>query len=310
MSALSGVLPVLPTVFTDAGAIDEAGTRRVLDYVVGAGARGIVYPGLASEYDMLDRDERLHMTRRIGEWLEGRIPFVVGASAADSADAVTYAAEGAKAGASAAMILTPRVFADDMEAMADFFRQAHRGSGIDIMLQNAPAPMGIGLPLERVAELARTVEGIRFVKEEAPPSGQRITRLTGLAGSSLEAVFGGAGARHVIDELARGAHGTMPACEITELHVAMIDRYASGDEAQARDLFERTLPLLNMQAVFRWRLTKAVLLRRGLIASDHVRAPGPALDRHDRAELDALLARLSDLLPLDGPVAARSGAAA
>ena len=55
-----------------------------------------------------------------------------------------------------------------------------------------------------------------------------------------------------------------------------------------------------MQAVFRWRLTKAVLLRRGLIDSDHVRAPGPALDRYDQHELDALLARIADLVPIDG----------
>ncbi len=299
MSELRGVLPILPTIFTASGAVDEAGTRRVLDYIVAAGAQGVVFPGFASEYDTLTSDERLHLTARIGEWLGGRIPFVVGASTGDTQEAIAYTEAGARAGAVAAMILTPRTFASDLGAMAGFFGAAHEGSGIAIMLQNAPAPMGIGLPLEQVAALAREVEGIRFVKEEAPPSGQRITRLTELAGDSLDAVFGGAGARHVIDELARGARGTMPASEITELHVRMLADFASGAQDSARDLFERTLPLLNMQAIFRWRLTKAVLQRRGLIESSFVRAPGPELDRYDRAELDALLARLADLLPLD-----------
>lgn len=299
MAILSGVLPILPTVFTEAGAIDEPGTRRVLEYIIASGAGGIVFPGLASEYETLSRDERLHMTRVIGEWIGGRVPFIVGASAAATDDAVAFAAAGAKVDAAAAMILTPKVFADDLAKMRDFYRAVHSGSGIDIMLQNAPAPMGIGLSLEKVAELARAVDGIRYVKEEAPPSGQRITRLSELAGDSLLAVFGGAGARYVIDELARGAKGTMPACEITELHVAMVDRFHRSDEDGARDLFERTLPLLNMQAIFRWRLTKAVLQRRGLIESTFVRAPGPELDRFDRLELDALLARLADLLPLE-----------
>jgi len=299
MAGLSGVLPILPTIFDSKGAIDEAGTHRVVDYIIAAGAKGVVFPGLASEYDTLTRDERLRMTALIGQWIGGRVPFVVGASTPSTDDAVAYAVAGAKAGAEAAMILTPKPFADDMAAMADFFRAAHAGSGIAIMLQNAPAPMGIGLPLEKVAELAGAVDGIVYVKEEAPPSGQRITRLTELAGDSLRAVFGGAGARYVIDELVRGAEGTMPACEITELHVAMLDRFHGGDETGARDLFERTLPLLNMQAVFRWRLTKKVLQKRGLIESDFVRAPGPELDRYDLSELDALLARLSDLLPLD-----------
>jgi dihydrodipicolinate synthase/N-acetylneuraminate lyase len=299
MGTLSGVLPILPTIFRPSGAIDEAGTRRVVEYIIAAGAQGIVFPGLASEYDTLTRDERLHMTRAIGDWIGKRVPFIVGASAVVTDDAIAFAAAGAQAGAMAAMILTPKVFADDPAGMRDFYRAVHRGSGIDIMLQNAPAPMGIGLPLEKVADLARAVDGIRYVKEEAPPSGQRITRLTELAGDSLLAVFGGAGARYVIDELTRGAKGTMPACEITELHVAMFDRFRRKDEQGARDLFERTLPLLNMQAIFRWRLTKAVLERRGLIDSTFVRAPGPELDRYDRIELDALLARLADLLPLE-----------
>ena len=143
------------------------------------------------------------------------------------------------------------------------------------------------------------MDGILYVKEETPPSGQRITQVTELVGPALDAVFGGAGGRYLIDELARGARGTMPACEITELHVAMIDAFTAGDERRARDLFERTLPLLNMQAIFRWRLTKEVLRRRGLIDDPYVRAPGAVLDRADRAELDALLGRLADLLPLD-----------
>ena len=299
MAILSGVLPILPTIFTASGAIDETGTRRVLEYILSAGARGIVFPGLASEYDTLSRDERCHMTQLIGQWIGGRAPFVVGASAASTDDALAFAAAGAQAGAVAAMILTPKMYADDLAGMRDFYRAVYSGAGIDIMLQNAPAPMGIGLSLDKVAELTRWVDGIRYVKEEAPPSGQRITRLTELAGDSLLAVFGGAGARYVIDELSRGAKGTMPACEITELHVAMFDRFQRGDETGARDLFERTLPLLNMQAIFRWRLTKAVLQRRGLIESTFVRAPGPELDRYDQLELDALLARLTDLLPLE-----------
>jgi 2-keto-3-deoxy-L-arabinonate dehydratase len=297
MAILSGVLPILPTIFTSSGAIDEAGTRRVVEYIIHAGAGGLVFPGLASEYDTLAQDERLHLTQLIGEWIGARVPFVVGASAASTDDAIAFAAAGAKAGAVAAMILTPKVYANDPTGMRDFYRAVHFGSGIDIMLQNAPVPMGIGLPLEKVAELAKSVDGIRYVKEEAPPSGQRITMLTELAGNSLLAVFGGAGARYVIDELLRGAKGTMPACEITELHVAMFNRFERGDCAGARDLFERTLPLLNMQAIFRWRLTKAVLQRRGLIESAFVRAPGPTFDRYDAQEFDALLTRLEDLLP-------------
>lgn len=298
MSNLGGVLPILPTIFTASGAVDKPGTRRVLEYVIASGASGVVFPGIASEYEMLTKDERLDLTQEVGQWNRQRIAFVVGASAANVDDATAYAVAGAQAGAKSAMILTPREHANDLDAMAGYFQHIHATSGLPIMLQNAPAPMGIGMALDRVANLSRKVAGIQFVKEEAPPSGQRITQLTHLAGDQLTAVFGGAGARYLIDELARGAKGTMPASEITELHVAMYKKYTEGDTEGARDLFERTLPLLSMQANFRWRLTKAVLKRRGLIEHDHTRAPGPELDPFDRLELDALLHRLRDILPL------------
>jgi 4-hydroxy-tetrahydrodipicolinate synthase len=179
--------------------------------------------------------------------------------------------------------------------MGRFFADVGRAAGVPIILQNAPSPMGIGLSIDAIAKLLEEAPAIAFVKEETPPCGQRITALLGQAGSRLRGVFGGAGGRYVIDEMNRGAAGTMPASELIEIHVAMLAAHRGGQLDRARDLFERCLPLLSMQAIFRWRLTKEVLLRRGLIESTYTRAPGPVLDTFDLKELDALLARLADL---------------
>ena len=109
---------------------------------------------------------------------------------------------------------------------------------------------------------------------------------------ALAGVFGGAGGRYITDELARGACGTMPACELTDLHVRQFAAHRAGDAAEVRRLFTRMLPLLNFQAVFRMAMTKEVLRRRGVITSTHVRAAGPTLDAGDLRELDALLDEL------------------
>jgi 4-hydroxy-tetrahydrodipicolinate synthase len=89
----------------------------------------------------------------------------------------------------------------------------------------------------------------------------------------------------------------MPACELADLHVAQFRAHRAGDHAEVRRLFERMLPLLNFQAVFRMAMTKEVLRRRGVIEATHVRAAGPALDAGDLRELDQLMAGISDLLP-------------
>jgi 4-hydroxy-tetrahydrodipicolinate synthase len=135
------------------------------------------------------------------------------------------------------------------------------------------------------------------VKEEALPSGQRISKLLAANLPQLKGVFGGAGGRYITDELARGACGTMPACELCDLHVAQFAAHRAGDAVAVRRWFNRMLPLLNFQAVFRMAMTKEVLRRRGIISATHVRAAGPSLDEGDVRELEQLLADIADLLP-------------
>jgi 4-hydroxy-tetrahydrodipicolinate synthase len=129
------------------------------------------------------------------------------------------------------------------------------------------------------------------------PCGQRITQLLELKPPQLRGVFGGAGGRYITDELARGAVGTMPAAELAELHVRQMAAHRAGDRAAVRQLFNRMLPLLNFQAVFRMAMTKEVLRRRGVISATYVRAAGPKLDAADHRELGEMLAELSDILP-------------
>jgi 4-hydroxy-tetrahydrodipicolinate synthase len=290
--SLGGVFPVLPTIFTDRGDIDADGMRAVVDYVVASGVDGLVFPGLASEYDLLSLDEREAMIGLIGEAVAGRVRFVVGASSDEVGDSARLAAAGAKAGASAAMVMTPRALGPDIDALSRFYGDLGAQAGLPIMLQNAPAPMGLGLPAEAVARIVAACDAVAWVKEENMPCGQRISVLLQSDVPHLAGVFGGAGGRYITDELVRGAVGTMPAAETPEVHVALMRAHLAGDRAEVWRLYEALLPILMIQAVFRWRLTKEVLRRRGVIASAFTRAAGPEFDAIDQRELGAILDRL------------------
>lgn len=133
------------------------------------------------------------------------------------------------------------------------------------------------------------VPNVRLVKEETLPCGQNLSRIRAACGDAINGVFGGAGGRYVIDELARGALGTMPALEFADVHVRLVGAWAAGREDEARRLFAALLPALNFQAVFRMHMTKATLARRGVPVGSHVRGAGPRMDDMDRRELSALL---------------------
>ena len=303
MPELAGVFPVLPTPFGSDGRPDEDALHRLADFALESGADGIVYPGMASEVETLTPEERAALVSILGEHLRGRLPFIVGASDPDPARAAERAREGAAHGAIAAMTMAPPRAGQDIPAQTAFFGAVAAACPIPIMLQNAPPPAGSGLPVDVVLDVVRAVPAIAYVKEEALPSGARITRLIENVPASLRGVLGGAGGRYITDELARGAIGTMPAVELAELHVALLGAHRRGDRKAVRQWFERMLPVLNLQAVFRWALTKEVLRRRGIIAHAGKRAAGPELDAGDQRELGECLDALSDVL--DPPVASR-----
>ena len=306
----SGTLPVLATPFTaDGGAVDRESLRRLVDYAVDAGADGLVYPGVASEFGQLTVAERNAALETVVDAARGRLPVIVGASAGDARAAAGHAAHGRGLGATAAMVMAPPALGSDRERLVDFFARVAADGGLPIILQNAPPPVGAGLAVSAVAAVAAAVAAIRGVKEETLPSGQRITQLLAQAPATVRSVIGGAGGRYLVDELLRGAGGTIPACELTEVHAAMVAAHRRGDEPLLRTLFERVLPLLNVQAVFRMSMTKATLRRRGLIRWEFVRAPVPALDARDRAELTVLLDAVRDLLIEPLPVAVPETAA-
>lgn len=303
-ATLAGVFPVLPTPFDPSGEPDPAGLRRLVRYLLACGVDGITYPGVASEVAQLEPEERRSLTACVLGEVAGRVPVIAGASSSSSEATIAHAAHAQSLGARAVMVAAPA----DRPAVADqvaFFRELVQASpGLDIMLQNVPPPAGAGLEADAVLELVRALPSIRYVKEETLPSGQRLSRVRARAPASLAGVFGGAGGRYITDELRRGASGTMPAIELAEVHVALMRAHRQGDAARVRLLFTRMLPVLNIQAVFRWSLTKYVLQRRGLIACDRQRAAGPRLDADDRADVDAFIGDLADLLIPDAALPA------
>lgn len=299
---LAGVFPVIPTPFDTEGRPDEASLRRLVDYLVRCGVDGVTFPGVASEVGSLSVAERHGLTDLVLAAVAGRVPVIVGASSGQAATTIDLARRAMARGASALMIAVPPDRPSAAAQIAYFSEVSGAVPGAPIMLQNVPLPVGAGLDPAAVVEVLRAVPDIRYVKEEALPSGQRLTVLRETGPASLLGVFGGAGGRYITDELRRGAAGTMPAIELAEVHVALFAAHRAGDADRVRQLFTRMLPILNVQAVFRWSLTKHVLRRRGLVACDHQRAAGPRLDALDKADVDAFLADIADLLLPDYPV--------
>jgi 2-keto-3-deoxy-L-arabinonate dehydratase len=72
-AALTGVVPVVPTIFHDDESVDLGGTARVVDYLMDAGADGLCLLANYSEQFSLTDAERDAIARMLLEHVAGRV---------------------------------------------------------------------------------------------------------------------------------------------------------------------------------------------------------------------------------------------
>lgn len=282
MKLLSGVLPVVPTPFSEDGSVDEASLKNIVTYAIDCGAKVLVYPGMASEDIHLSEEERSRCIEVVSEAAAGRVPVIAGVNSPDAEVMVKMAQIMCDKGADGIMAMAVPSMAE--KGFKYWFEAiANATGGQPIILQNLFAPRGANLSAEKMLGLAKDVDAIRYVKEEAIPSGPKVSAMVAGAGEVLDGVIGGGGARYVLEELDRGAIATMPAIELLELHVAMLEAYSAGKRDTAYAMYEQSLPILLMQAPYRMRLTKLILKHRGIIKTDIVRESLPEMDNVSKA---------------------------
>lgn len=299
-TVLSGIFPVLPTPFRNSGEVDGISLARLVDFAVESGVAGVVFPGFASEVETLTEEERADLLGIVAKRAEGKLTVIAGASSASVVESVAHGKRAAALGINMLMIQPPKSLGDDAKAVVDFL------SGIvaelpdaEIILQNAPAPRGSDLSPNAIVEIVKAVPQVVYVKEETLPAGPAISHILAHRPNNLAGVIGGGGARYILDEYTRGACAAMPALELAPEHVALDSAWRMGDRKKARHIYVETLPLLVLQAVYRMRLTKHILMRRGLLDNIIVRAPTPDLDPLAAADIDDNLAllKIAKILP-------------
>ena len=295
---IKGILPVIPTLFTDDDTVDPGALRSVVRFALDAGAHGVVFPGVASEYNFLSDEERGGLMSVVFDEVGGRGPIIGGASASTSEEAIVAGQHAKDHGINHLMIMAPSELGQDVDAHREFFaRITAELTDVEVILQNAPSPIGAGLNADAIASLVEANPAITYTKEETLPSGPVITALLAQEIPQLKGVLGGGGARYIIDELNRGALGALPAVELTDLHVAIYEAHTAGDFERARELYRYSLPLLGCQMIYRMRMTKYVLKQRGITDRLRVRASLPELDKFTRQDIDTMVEDLKALFP-------------
>ena len=288
---LTGVVPILITPFDEEGRIDEASLRRLVEFNIAGGVHGL---GVANGSEMfkLSEAERAQVVRCVVGAVRGRVPVVISTGAPGTDVTIAFSRAAEAAGADMVMITPPSFMPVAADGVVEHFRRVSQSIGIPICLQDVPAgPVPPGLALR----IARECEKVTTIKVETFPVTVKVADMVAAASKALT-ILGGANGTYFIEEMRRGAQGTMPYCSQPAVFVDVWNRFRAGDEPGARALFDARIMAVNRLVGqgndTQHHLHKQFLVRQGIIRTAKVRGPTVPPDPVTQGEIDRLLAAL------------------
>ena len=263
---IEGVVPILLAPFFEDGRLDVESMERQVEFNLAAGVHGL---GLAigSEMFKFNEAERAQL-------------IAMTAAAVKLAESL---------GADVLMVYPPTFLPASVEEVVDYYRRIAGAVDIPIVLQDVvQAPISAAVALR----IADACENVKYIKVESNPVTAKVAAMTAAAGDRLT-VFGGAGGGYFIEEMRRGARGTMPFSTQPAEFLEVWNLFQSGDHARARQVFDSRIMAVNRLAlqeadVF-YHLHKRLFVRMGIFTTAYVRSPTMLLDKATRWEIEEII---------------------
>jgi dihydrodipicolinate synthase/N-acetylneuraminate lyase len=291
-----GIFVILQTPFTLHDQLEEEDLEREVKFCLRAGAQGLVWPQLAGEFYVLSEAERRRGAEIVLRSAGGSCPVVIGVQATSKEIAIQFARHAESKGADAVISLPPYRGSVTLETVADYYRAIAAAVRLPVFIQNSGGEWGPALPTSFVIQLARENPQLAYIKEEIAPVPHRLGEYK--SSGVMKGIFSGNAGRNLLNELARGASGTMPACEFADVDAQIYTLAAAGKWVEARALAQKLLPMIILEETYGVAFAKAVLVRRGIFKTAKRRgvASLKVLDLVDEQELDAWWDQLAPYL--------------
>ena len=276
--SMNGIYPILSMPFDEDDRIDEEDLKRETQFAIDSGVHGVGI-AMASEVYKLSEAERDLATTTVVEQAHGQVKVVVNTGSQGTSLALQYSHRAEELGADAVMVAPPNIIAPSADELVEYFGRIARAITIPIFMQDfATAP----IPPTVAGHISKKFENACYAKVEAPPTPPRVAA-TVREGDGNLIVFGGAGGTMLLEELRRGAVGTMPHCAVPELFRKVWDAFQSGSPSKAENEFSRMCNILRIISqgggASSLAIVKEILKLRGIFKTSQVRHPATSLDK-------------------------------
>ena len=238
MTEIGGVITAMVTPFATDGALDLASARALARRLSEEGSHGLVVSGTTGESPTLSDDEKLRLLEAVLDEVGDRATVIAGTGSADTLHTAELTAAAARAGAHAALVVTPYYNKPNRAGIRAHYAAVAEAAGeLPLVLYNIPSRCVINISPDLLAELAGEIPTIVAVKQANNEELGPVEGLAVLAGNdevfARTLAFGGAGgvlvASHVIGRQMR---------ELYEAALAGDGERVTALDAELRPVYE------------------------------------------------------------------------
>jgi 4-hydroxy-tetrahydrodipicolinate synthase len=292
----TGCGTALVTPFTAAGAVDEAGVRRLARRQIDAGVHFLVPCGTTGESPTLSPAERRRVVEIVVDEAGGSVPVLAGAGGYDTREVIEAAHAMQAAGADGLLSVTPYYNKPTPEGLYQHYRAIAEATPLPIVVYNVPGRTGCNVDPATLARLAG-IPRVIGVKEASGNMTQICEVLTAVPDAFI--VLSGDDAL-TLPAMAVGARGIISVAsnEVPAEMAQMVEAAERGDFVAARKVHTRLLPLLLANFSESNPIpVKAAMARLGLL-EEHYRLPMVPPKPETREKLARVLAAVGKAAPV------------
>lgn len=150
--------------------IDEAETRRYVDWLIERGVHGLYPNGSTGEFTRFTAEERRRIIDIIADQTKGRVPILAGAAEANTRETIKACEYYHSLGVRAVAIVSPFYYKLSPSGVYAFFKEIADNSPIDVTLYNIPmfaSPIDVPT-VQRLAEECPRVVAIKDSSGDLP----------------------------------------------------------------------------------------------------------------------------------------------
>jgi len=282
----NGSMPALVTPFRN-GELDLDTLKKLVEWHIGEGSKGLVPVGTTGESPTLSHDEHERVVEEVVKAAAGRVPVIAGAGSNNTLESMRLVQHAEKVGADAVLVVTPYYNKPTQRGLIAHFTAIHDCCNLPIIIYNIPPRSVIDMTPETMGKLAKlprivgvkdATADITRVSQQRVSCGKDFIQLSGEDASAL----------------GFNAHGGVGCISVTanvapRLCAEFQEATLAGDYAKALAYQDRLMPL-----------HEAIFIEPGLVGAkyglsklgmctDEVRSPLTGLEDSTKAAIDAAM---------------------